>query len=123
MANGNPQQPAQQQPQMNLQIRYEDMTARYANEVMLNTTAQECYFDFSSGLIVDRPSGGAILPIHTRIVMTPTSMLRLYQLMGQSLQNYQITQNAPAPGPETPQQVLAPESGDNQGGGESEQQG
>jgi hypothetical protein len=120
MANGNPQQPGQQQ-QMNLQIRYEDMTARYANEVMLNTTAQECYFDFSSGLIVDRPSGGAILPIHTRIVMTPTAMLRLYQLIGQSLQNYRITQTAPAPGPETPQPVEAPAGGENQGGSEGQQ--
>ena len=45
------------QQQMNLQIRYEDMTGRYANQVMLNTTAEECYLDFSSGVIVDRATG------------------------------------------------------------------
>ena len=113
MANGNPQQPAQQP--VNLQIRYEDMTARYANEVMLNTTAQEAYFDFSSGVIVDRGSGGAILPIHTRIVMTPTGILRLYPLIGQALNNYQIVQNAPAPGPLAPEPVQPP-SGGSEGG-------
>ena len=98
----NPQQ------QMNLQIRYEDMTARYANQVMLNTTAEECYLDFSSGVIVDRGTGGAIMPIHTRIVMNPNGMLRMYQLIGQALQNYQIVQNAPAPAPEAPTPVDAP---------------
>ncbi|MHA3772334.1 DUF3467 domain-containing protein [Verrucomicrobiota bacterium sgz303538] len=103
-----PNQPGQ--PGMNLQIRYEDMTARYANQVMLNTTAEECFFDFSSGVIVDRGTGGAVMPIHTRIVMNPNGMLRLYQLIGQALQNYQIVQNAPAPAPEAPQPVEAPAS-------------
>src|SRR5215204_6069745 len=90
---------------VNLQIRYEDMTGRYANQVMLNTTAEECYFDFSSGVVADRASGGAIMPIHTRIVMNPNGMLRLYQLIGQALQNYQITQTSPAPAPEAAQPV------------------
>ena len=105
MSNGPNQQG--QQP-VNLQIRYEDMTGRYANQVMLNTTAEECYFDFSSGVVADRASGGAIMPIHTRIVMNPNGMLRLYQLIGQALQNYQIVQNAPAPAPEAPQPVSSP---------------
>jgi hypothetical protein len=98
--------PQGQQP-VNLQIRYEDMTARYANQVMLNTTAEECYFDFSSGVISDRGTGGAIMPIHTRIVMNPNGMLRLYQLIGQALQNYQVVQNSPAPAPEAAQPVEA----------------
>ena len=104
-----PNQPGQQP--VNLQIRYEDMTARYANQVMLNTTADECYFDFSSGVLADRASGGAILPIHTRIVMNPNGMLRLYQLIGQALQNYQIVQTQPAPAPEAPKPVDAPTEG------------
>ncbi|MGV3533194.1 MAG: DUF3467 domain-containing protein [Chthoniobacteraceae bacterium] len=97
------------QQQMNLQIRYEDMTGRYANQVMLNTTAEECYLDFSSAVIVDRATGGAVMPIHTRIVMNPNGMLRMYQLIGQALQNYQITQTQPAPAPENPQPVESPE--------------
>jgi len=93
--------------QVNLQIRYEDMSAKYANQVLLNTTAEEIYLDFSPGIVSDRGQGGAVLPIHTRIVMTPTGVLRLYQAIGQALQNYQIVQTAPAPAPETPQPVTA----------------
>src|SRR3954470_20491428 len=111
-----PNQPfgQQQQQQIPLQIRYDDMSARYANQVLLNTTAEECYLDFSPGIVMDRAMGGAVLPIHTRIVMTPTGMLRLYQALGQALQNYQIVQTNPAPAPQTPQPI---------GGGESDSDG
>ena len=98
--------PSAQAP-MNLQIRYEDLTARYASQVMLNTTAEECFFEFSSGVITDRASGTGVLPIHTRIVMNPNGMLRLYQLIAQALQNYQIVQTNPAPPAETAQPVEA----------------
>jgi uncharacterized protein DUF3467 len=95
-----------QQQQVNLQVRYDDMNARYANQVLLNTTAEECYLDFSPGVVMNGAAGGGpVLPIHTRIVMTPTGMLRLYQAIGQALQNYQIVQNNPAPAPQTPQSV------------------
>ncbi len=88
-------QPTQQaQPQV--QIRYEELTARYANQVLINTGAEECFLEFSPGVIFDRAAGAAILPIHTRIAVTPNSLLRLYQAIGQALQNYQITQTAPA---------------------------
>jgi hypothetical protein len=102
-----PNQPfgQQQQQQIPLQVRYEDMSARYANQVLLNTTAEEVYLDFSPGVVMDRAMGGAVLPIHTRIVMTPTGVLRLYQALAQALQNYQIVQTNPAPAPETPQPV------------------
>jgi len=92
---------------VNLQIRYEDMSAKYANQVLLNTTAEEIYLDFSPGIVADRGAGGAVLPIHTRIVMTPTGVLRLYQAIGQALQNYQIVQSAPAPAPQPPQPVVS----------------
>lgn len=88
------------------------MSARYANQVLLNTTAEEVYLDFSPGVVMDRAMGGAVLPIHTRIVMTPTGMLRLYQALAQALQNYQIVQTNPAPEPGTPQPV-----GQGAGGG------
>jgi hypothetical protein len=94
-----------QQQQVNLQVRYDETNAKYANQVLLNTTAEEVYLDFSPGIVADRQYGGAVLPIHTRIVMTPTGVLRLYQALGQALQNYQIVQTQPAPAPGTPQPV------------------
>lgn len=113
----------QQQQQIPLQIRYEDMSARYANQVLLNTTAEEVYLDFSPGVVMDRAMGGAVLPIHTRIVMTPTGVLRLYQALAQALQNYQIVQTNPAPAPETPQPVnIEGGSGDAGGSGSGETQ-
>lgn len=93
-----------QQQQVNLQVRYDETNAKYANQVLLNTTAEEVYLDFSPGIVAGG-QGGAVLPIHTRIVMTPTGVLRLYQALGQALQNYQIVQTQPAPAPGTPQPV------------------
>ena len=116
-----PNQPfgQQQQQQIPVQVRYEDMSARYANQVLLNTTAEEVYLDFSPGVVMDRAMGGAVLPIHTRIVMTPTGVLRLYQALAQALQNYQIVQTNPAPAPETPQPVNPAEGGSGSSEGQS----
>lgn len=95
-----PAAPAQQQ--IPLQIRYEDMSARYANHVLLNNGQEELYLDFSSGLVID-PAAGAIMPIHTRIAMTPAAIVRLWQLLGQAVQNFQVIQTAPSqPQPPTP---------------------
>ena len=87
--------PNQQQQQLSVQVRHEKMTALYANQVLINTTAEECFLEFSPGVIMDRASGSAILPIHTRIAMTPNGLHRLYQAIGKALQNYQIVQNPP----------------------------
>ncbi len=110
--SNTPNTPPPQQ-QVPLQVRYEEMTARYANQVLVNTTAEECYLEFSPGVIFDRSGGSAILPIHTRIAMTPNGLLRLYQSVGQALQNYQV-QNAPAPAPGQPQLVPPPAAGETQ---------
>ncbi len=71
--------------QTKIQVKYEDMTARYANQVVLTTGQEEVYLDFSSGLIPDQGQGFATLPIHTRIAMTGGGLRRLYQVLGQLL--------------------------------------
>ncbi len=75
----NEPKPKQQQ----LQVKYEDMTARYANQVVLTTGKEEVFLDFSSGIIPDQGSGVSVLPIHTRIAMTAGGVRRLYQVLGQ----------------------------------------
>jgi hypothetical protein len=90
MSNETPA-PAQQQS-IPLQIKYEDMTARYANHVLLNTGQEELYLDFSSGIVIDRAAGASVMPIHTRIAMTPAGVVRLWQLLGQAVQNFQVIQ-------------------------------
>ncbi len=88
------------QPQnqnVSVQIKYDDMTARYASHALLNNGNEEVYIEFSSGVVVDRASGGAVLPIHTRIAMTPAGVVRLWQLLGQAVQNFQVVQAGARP--------------------------
>lgn len=87
-----------------IQVKYEDFTARYANHVLVSVGNEEVYLDFTSGVVPDRP-GNSVMPIHTRIVMTPSGVVRLAQLLTQTAQNFQVVQlqqqqqssQAPAP--------------------------
>ena len=104
------QNPPPQQQQIPIQVKFEDMTARYANHVLLNTGQEELYLDFSSGIVTDRAAGVSIMPIHTRIAMTPAGVVRLWQLLGQAVKNFQVIQNPPSPGAPTPVEPPATES-------------
>ena len=48
---GSPMSNVPNQQQVNLQIRYDETNAKYANQVLLNTTAEEVYLDFSPGIV------------------------------------------------------------------------
>ena len=84
-----------------IQVRYEDFTARYANHVLVNVGAEEVYLDFSSGIIPERPDL-SLMPIHTRIAMTPAAVVRLAQLLAQTVQNFRVIQTAPTDPDSTP---------------------
>lgn len=96
-------QPSNQQV---LQVRYDDLKASYANHVLVSVGAEEVYLDFTSGIVADRP-GVSILPIHTRITMTPSGVVRLAQLLAQTCQNFQVVNVNPPP-QEPPTQVAQP---------------
>jgi hypothetical protein len=86
-----------------IQVKYEDMTARYANHALLNTGNEELYIEFSSGIVSDRAAGVSVMPIHTRIAMTPAGVVRLWQLLGQAVKNFKVIQTGDAqPQPPTP---------------------
>ena len=77
-----------------LHVKYEDMTGRYANHALINITPEECYLDFSSGVVGDKASGGAlVLPVHTRIVMTMAGAKRLHRLLGESIEREERRRN------------------------------
>ena len=86
-------QPSNQQV---LQVRYDDLKASYANHVLVSVGAEEVYLDFTSGIVADRP-GVSILPIHTRITMTPSGIVRLAQLLTQTVQNFKVVNVNPPP--------------------------
>ena len=93
-------QPSNQQV---LQVKYDDLTARYSNHVLVSVGAEEVYLDFTSGIVADRP-GVSLLPIHTRIAMTPSGVVRLTQLLTQTIQNFQVVNINPPP-QEPPTQI------------------
>ena len=88
-------------PQQSLQLKYENFTARYANHALVSVGAEEVYLDFTSGIVADRP-GVSVMPIHTRIAMTPSGVVRLAQLLAQTTQNFQVVQVNPPQVPPTP---------------------
>ena len=96
-------QPSNQQV---LQVRYDDLKASYANHVLVSVGAEEVYLDFTSGIVADRP-GVSLLPIHTRISMTPSGVVRLAQLLAQTCQNFQVV-NVNPPAQEPPVQIPQP---------------
>jgi hypothetical protein len=117
MSNETPTPPPQQQ-NIPVQIRYEDLSAKYANHALLNSGQEELYIEFSSGIVIDRGGGGAVMPIHTRIAMTPSGIVRLWQLLGQAVQNFQVIQPAPQPPqPPTPIEAPAADAGAEKGKG------
>lgn len=105
----NPETPSNQN--VTIQVKYDDFTARYANHVLVNTGAEEVYLDFTSG-VVSQPGGG-VMPIHTRIAMTPSGVVRLAQLLTQTVQKFQVVQ-VPQGGAQPAAQALPADSGQNQ---------
>lgn len=79
-----PKEPAKSSP-VKIQVKYEDLTARYSNHVLVNTANEEVYLDFSSGILPDQGNGVNVLPIHTRIAMTPNGLKRFHQVLSQLL--------------------------------------
>lgn len=76
-----------------IQLKYENFTARYANHALVTVGAEEAYLDFTSGIMNERP-GVSVMPIHTRIAMTHAGLVRLSQLLTQTLQNASTAQPA-----------------------------
>lgn len=68
-----------------LKVRYEDMAAQYASQVILNTTREEFLLDFSSGVVPDPNTGEPCVPVHTRIAMSLNGARRLHNLLGQAI--------------------------------------
>lgn len=73
---------AASQPQtQKYHLKYESLTAVFADHVVLNSTNGGLIFDFASCAVNDPTSGHATLPIHTRVAMTNHGAKQLYQLL------------------------------------------
>jgi hypothetical protein len=74
-----------------IRIKYEDYTARYANQAILSGSTGEVFMDFSSGPVPDADSGESIMPVHTRIAMSHAGARRLLSALQQTLKRLETT--------------------------------
>lgn len=75
--------------QQNIKVRYNETSALFASQFLINSTAEDLTINFSSGALSDPGSGEAILPVHTRIAMTMEAARRLQGILNQVLNQQQ----------------------------------
>jgi len=61
----------------NVRILYEQTSAVFSNQVIVNSGRDQIILDFSTGIISDQANNTHVLPIQTRIAMTPSSAANL----------------------------------------------
>jgi hypothetical protein len=70
----------------NVQILYEETSAMFANQVIVNSGRDQIVLDFSTGIISDHATSRHVLPIQKRIAMTPATALKLIQTLSGVIQ-------------------------------------
>ncbi len=77
-----------------IKVRYNETTAQYASQFILNASEEDITINFSSGPLTDPGSGETMLPIHTRIALTREGAKRLHAVLGKVLSEKQQADNA-----------------------------
>ena len=70
---------------LKVSVKYEQLSAQFSNHVILNTTQEEVFLDFSTGAISDPATRESIIAVHTRMAMTHAGARRLAKLILQTL--------------------------------------
>jgi hypothetical protein len=70
-------------------VRYDTTAVSYASQFLVNATAEELVIAFSSGFVVDPSSRDTLLPVQTRIAVTPAGAARLIAALTNALQGLQ----------------------------------
>ena len=70
--------------QQSIQVKYGEHSALYASQAIVQGSPEEVFIDFSAGLVTDS-GGNNVMPIHTRIAMTPAGAERLRAALNKSL--------------------------------------
>ena len=73
-------------------VRYDAADVRYAAQFVVQASAEELIVNFAAGPIEDGARGQTLLPIHTRIALTPVGVQRLISTLQSAL-----AQMAPVP--------------------------
>ena len=75
--------------QVTVRVRYDTTAVTYASQFLVNATAEELVIAFSSGFVVDPATRDTLLPVQTRIAITPAGAARLVSALTGALQNLQ----------------------------------
>jgi len=70
-----------QQKQQQIKVRYNETSAVFASQFILNTSTEDIIINFSSGPLSDPSTGETILPVHTRIALTREGARRLHAVL------------------------------------------
>jgi hypothetical protein len=80
--NPMPEESAPAQPQQQrFHIKYETMTAVFADHVVLNGTNGGLLLDFASSIVADPVTGESTIPVHTRVAMTLNGAAQLHRML------------------------------------------
>ena len=94
--------PEKEQQKVAMHVRYENMETHFTSQFVVNSTREEIIVNFSPGPISDPQTNQQMLPINTRIAMTPQGAARLAQTLSSVLKNMQAAaQQSPEGGPES----------------------
>lgn len=92
--------PLEQHDKPNVQILYETTGATFANQIIVNSGIDQIILDFSTGIISDQASGRHVLPIQTRVAMTPENAVKLIQTLTGVIRQINEANQAAASAPE-----------------------
>lgn len=69
-----------------VRIEYESKQVLFASQFLVTGSDEELILDFSGGLINDQATGTLVLPIQSRVAMTPAGARRLISMLERALQ-------------------------------------
>ena len=75
----------EQKNQQQIKVRYNETSALFASQFIVNTSAEDVTINFSSGPIGDPATGETIMPVHTRMAMTREGAHRLHSVLANVL--------------------------------------
>jgi hypothetical protein len=94
-------QPEQQAEKSKVRIQYTKTEVEFASQCVVNANQEEVILNFSPGYLADPQTNDRLLPIQTRIAMSPGGAARLVQTLTTALRNLQEARKAPSGPSET----------------------
>lgn len=92
--------PEQETEQTKVRVRYDKMDTTFASQFIVNASREEVIVNFSPGYIADPQTNERLLPVQTRIAMTPAGTARLVNTLTAVLRNMQEARQAASAEPE-----------------------